>query len=1161
MSTPQSKFLIRFDRIWAQARRVQLVQALCWGVLAALGGLALLAAADYSLELSHTFRLLGLSSVGVLSAGTAIALIAGSLHRWRRSATAATIEDVFPQLGQRIRTTVQYGEMSSEEIQHEGVATTLVAALEDDTVQLALPLPLDAVIPWKSLALVSLLASFIGLGLAAASATDWQWRTAAKRTFLTEDSYTNINVEPGNAAVREGESLVVQIEVQGRIGEHLTFRTRRLDEESSEWQERTFAISDAQQRDEHEYVFEVPLDRIRHPLEYRVAAGSNQTEAFQVEVLYPLKIVRIQAEVQAPSYTGIGEVILEGGHVTALEGSQAKIKIELDRQPRAAWLELQPLANRRGEVAPEAEKIPLTIEGAQLVGDLTISRDATYVIVAQGDDGMELPDNKYRIRARRDEPPQVWFESPSEALEVHTLAELLMRIRLSDDFGLARAGLVFEVNNEEEHRLLDEDFVAVIEAADEAEKTGKLSPKTRATLEQVLPLEFFELTQQDSIMYYAFAEDIRPDAPQRTETDLRFVDIRPFRRTYRTLPEGDGTPMGNQGPQLKTLEELVSRQRHALNRTVQIARRFQRSQQPDLAGIDNLIKFEGELAKATRELAEGLLARGIDETELLFQAETAMLSATDSLSAGSYDTAELQMRDALKHLIEGRNRLEVLIRKSKDRQQLAQLRAFDRTQQQKLRRPKSDEEEARRIADRLTELADKEDMLYQIVARTVGGGLQGPLKPEVGQASEQESPQEDPESSDAKGETPPKPPATIQQLEDQQLNVATEARELETALAKLPKATELAKERIASGAKAAEEAAVALAKAANDEAQKSLHEAGGEFRELADQIKALLADEKVEQIAAAQQMAAELARRQDDFADKLANVTEGGGLGQRKNDDEDAPAGLEGEAQRRREQEKNELAAAAAAIAEKAQTLADVLSAAGAAETPEDQATAEQIKALAGSLGLPEATDRMQELPGQFGSGKLEVAKANAGDGAERMEMAAEQLGALQRRIVAPQIDELAKVEAKLAALTADLDEVDTESKVGGWHDDANQLLDDLDQAGINEKVRLDFEEEMKKSGWGNTDQNRLNSWVRIDGRFQAPAAYRIHLAKLQAAVQGRMQELMLGDLLSAGDEPIPPQYQDFVDKYYQVLSRRASPARSAKPQKSNKKQVSESNR
>ncbi|MEX2027823.1 MAG: hypothetical protein WEH44_10980, partial [Pirellulaceae bacterium] len=179
----KSAFVSRFDRIWAQARRVQLSQALCWGVLTALAGIALLAAVDYCWELPRLARVAALVATGVAAVTIAVMLSVQSVRRWQRQATAATIEQFFPQLGQRIRTTVQYGELSAEKIAGEGVATTLVGALEADTVKRAQPLPLDAVVPWKSLAVASLLAAVVGLGLAGASAVDWQWRAAAQRAF------------------------------------------------------------------------------------------------------------------------------------------------------------------------------------------------------------------------------------------------------------------------------------------------------------------------------------------------------------------------------------------------------------------------------------------------------------------------------------------------------------------------------------------------------------------------------------------------------------------------------------------------------------------------------------------------------------------------------------------------------------------------------------------------------------------------------------------------------------------------------------------------------------------------------------------------------------------------------------------------------------------
>ena len=161
---------------------------------------------------------------------------------------------------------------------------------------------------------------------------------------------------------------------------------------------------------------------------------------------------------QPPEYTGLPEAIVEGGNITGLAGSQVKLAIELDRVPQTAWLELQAAADARAAGGRRARRLPLTIDGTKLTAQLEMAGDQTFQVFAKSADGMELPENKYRIRARQDEPPQVWFESPTEALEVHTLAEILMRIRVSDDFGLSRAGIMFEVNNEEEYPLLAQGF-------------------------------------------------------------------------------------------------------------------------------------------------------------------------------------------------------------------------------------------------------------------------------------------------------------------------------------------------------------------------------------------------------------------------------------------------------------------------------------------------------------------------------------------------------------------------------------------------------------------------------------------------------------------------------------------------------------------------------
>jgi hypothetical protein len=326
---------------------------------------------------------------------------------------------------------------------------------------------------------------------------------------------------------------------------------------------------------------------------------------------------------------------------------------------------------------------------------------------------MKLPENSFRIRIRKDQPPQISFDEPREALEVHTLAEVMMRIRVRDDFGLTNAGIVFQVNNEEEHTLLKKDFEAALAEAAEKAGDGKIpAPTMQAIVDKLLPLEHFDLKEQDSVTYYAFAEDNFPGGPHRAETDLRFVDIRPFRRTFKLVdsPDGMGQPMRLPA----SLGELIARQRFALNQASRLAKRPESAAQSDLGAVDRVIDFEQKLATATRESAEGFAQIGVTGNDLLFQAEEAMLAAVDSLSAGKYDTAVLQEKDALRYLIEGRQTINRELPK-KSRAAQAQAMAFDREMTQKLRKPKN-EEDAAEVVSRLRELANQEQFVYETLS-------------------------------------------------------------------------------------------------------------------------------------------------------------------------------------------------------------------------------------------------------------------------------------------------------------------------------------------------------------------------------------------------------------------------------------------------------------
>ncbi len=795
-------FLNRFRLLWARKRRVELGQVAVSSLLLALLGLGALAIADYSLELDRSVRVVSLVAVLGAVGLFAINSLWRTVWQWSQPTTAAEIEAAFPQLGQSVRTTVQFGAMQVEQVQSEGVASTLVTALAEQTHQRALPLTIEDIVPTKKLGLIACGLAAGAVLLGGASSVDWQWSNATRRAVLKETPYRQLVVRPGNQAVDEGTGLTIDVALVGRTNREVLLFTRPAGDAEAEWTERKLEPREgeapaeprgAEQRstegqaaethgsagaspsltDSRPHVaFVAKLDRLTKPVEYRVTAGELESAVFRVEIRRPLRIEEAKIDLTPPSYTGQPTSTSMDLNLSVLQGTVAKFSIQFDKPVKSASLVFAPRKQPRDDDDKnEPEVVPLrppvadhaprdepngntlgttvgvakeTTPGdarlvtrsvtATLSVELTLAEDRNYSIVAEAEDGTSLPENKYRIRVREDQPPQVTIEEPTDAVEVHTLAELLMRVRVRDDYGLSKAGVVFQINNEQEIPLIAQDFETVVAAANEAAATGKVSPTTQAALEKVLPLEVFELTQKDSVMYFGFAEDNRPDKPQRTETEMRFIDIRPFKRTYRVVDPDPGNGMG-MNPGLKTLGELIQRQRFALNRTMTIEKRANSGQKPDATTLDELMKFETELAESTRAVAERLDALGIPDTEIFYQAETAMLAAVDSLSVGKWENATLQMRDALKFLIEARDGFEMLIRKNPpDPSKMAALRQFDRLQAQKLRRPKTDKEEARELIRRLEELIGTE--------ATVVSGLEEETKEEEPKTKSQEPKEE-----------------------------------------------------------------------------------------------------------------------------------------------------------------------------------------------------------------------------------------------------------------------------------------------------------------------------------------------------------------------------------------------------------------------------------
>jgi hypothetical protein len=727
-------------------------------------------------------------------------------------------------------------------------------------------------------------------------------------------------------------------------------------------------------------------------------------------------------------------------------------------------------------------RLDVSVQDRFLSIELPLTSDVEYSIEARDSEGMPLVANRHRLRVTSDMPPSVWFETPSEGLEVHTLAEILIRVRARDDFGLSKVGIVFQVNNEEERTLVLQDV--------------NQPNQQEAKAEQMLMLEQFLLTQKDCVAYYAFAEDNRPDGAQRTTTELRFIDIRPFQRIYRLLDPGE--PMPGQQRDLIFLDEVIARQRFNLNQTMRLETRSK--VRIDLAEIDKIATFENKLATQTHDLADFLTGTGVDGAAILAQAEEAMLSAVDSLNGAKFATAINQERDALRYLMEARNTIQQALFKQ-TRQVRAQARAFDRLQRQKLRRPNDQAETLAQIAEELGKLADEEDEVARTMAG-MGGNAGDPMaKPMPGDTDPMA------ETKNGKGGKDPS--------QDRQDEIAGRATAIEKIAANAKGLTPLAKTRIGDAAKAANAASDALGQGDKPTARKEVDRAKEIFRTTAKQVAALAAEEAAQQLAAARDLANDVALKSAPN-DDMKNAGPGNGMdkkmpgaGSSADKSEEKKPGMGGAGDKDKTEEKKPGLGNAA---EQVKSLKDVLEKLAGSGAEGDAEAARKAAAILKQEDLAAAIARL-EKPGTDGD------RGERQDLADRFAALGQKLDQAYRETVAPRLEEIARLEREANEL----------EQKAAMADDATEWRR-LRQQGAG------FVEKLEAAGLGGLVGEDVRAGLK-NGAAGGQETFGRGIAATHLKLVAKLQEFLAGDKYTSGNEAVPPEYKDLVERYLRTLS------------------------
>lgn len=455
----------------------------------------------------------------------------------RRRQAMDEIESLLPAQGQLIRTALE----ESEATQPRSPTHDLLAqALVEQAGAFAHRFHPERQLPWSRVRtrwLGVLAAAIVTLGAVAL----WpDFRTAVRRLVQPSAgiTFTRLEFVDPPESIIAGDECRVFVRVNGRRAD-----APRLTVQHGEVRDAPAAMS-PDPADPRTY--SLSLGKPGASVSVRATAGDGSTDWITIPVVYPPKLRDISADLTYPEYTGLKPATQKSADIEAVEGTRVTVALTTDR----------PLIRGR-LVFSDNTTVPVELKETTATFSAPLKRASlTWKLEATDARGLTLGGAGGKWIGLADKPPKIEWITPKDDIEATPLAEVTLRAKAKDDFGLLETGLVIQAGGRE-RVLHTESF----DAADGVPVT--------AVLETLAELERENTNIRDNVKVFAFARDRYP-APagleRRGVSDLRNIDIRQF-KVWRAMASGSGEsmPMPRGQEALMQLEELIKKQRGIVN--------------------------------------------------------------------------------------------------------------------------------------------------------------------------------------------------------------------------------------------------------------------------------------------------------------------------------------------------------------------------------------------------------------------------------------------------------------------------------------------------------------------------------------------------------------------------------------------------------------------
>ncbi len=624
----------KISQVLAQWKRIIFLRGGSKIVLAALVMLGIAIALDSLLELPTAVRI----TLLVIFASALLTIIFLDIIRPLQRIPTETqlaryLEEKHPHLEDRLVTAIELGDTNKI-----GVSEKILEKLLEDTRFHVEPLNLKKSVRTRDAFAWGGISSAAVIFLIGMMLFDFNFFSFKVNRFITPWDYPTIKpkpelaIEPGSVRIPRGSEQVIAAELTGFYAEEISLY---FSESDTGW--KRVEMNEMPSGQEYAYNF---FD-LQEDTKYYIKADEKLSEVYSISLYDAPKITDVDLLYHFPAYTGLKPKREIGvGDIWAPEGTVVTIQAVADKPLKSAQITLT-----------DGRKLKTSVsEDSIVVAKLTITKDTEYkILITDFDELANEPPPEYYVHAIRDKPPVISLEWPGRDVKASMLEEVSLSVKVQDDYGVPNLKLKYAVNGQ--------DIKEANLRASSTKNSDEFGDNNRSfNSEHLFYLEDFNVKPGDFVSYFVEAHDSKMKTGETVNSDIFFIEIRPFETEFtRPLSQGGGMPgAGNMGGKLSQTQKQV------LIATWKSEQKVKQGKDEDLKNdIDVLIESQENLLEIANNIVFQMKQRSMftksDDAaviEFYSAAADAMQKAAVELQNEALKEAQKPQNEALKNLLQ-----------------------------------------------------------------------------------------------------------------------------------------------------------------------------------------------------------------------------------------------------------------------------------------------------------------------------------------------------------------------------------------------------------------------------------------------------------------------------------------------------------------------------